>query len=325
MEYYAVNTSTPTLQHHGVLGMKWGVRKARPTGSITKNGKYRASNGVVVGRSKNVGAAIGRRVGTSVPGRLMAYAGTGQMAKLTGRSKQSIRDQAKREHVALKEYYRAGGDKMLDRVNGTKKQKQQGLSDRQKKAIKVGVAVAGTALAAYGTYKLASFAQNKRTMAASLKAQNYINDNFLKKYGQSNFKNGRIESYYATKNSPVYNQMTINGRGSKGIGKHNARVVSKARDIYKNSTNTRLDKGLSKIVDAGRNVGYHTRKAGYAVENTTRKAGNAVKSTTNRVLDVINPQYEYVPGKTTTTRETLNGLNITKQMTELNKRKRRRI
>lgn len=56
------------LMHYGVRGMKWGKRKAYdPTsrgGSITRNGKYRASNGIVVERSKNTGAAIG--VGGSI-------------------------------------------------------------------------------------------------------------------------------------------------------------------------------------------------------------------------------------------------------------------
>ena len=54
------NAYSDELMHYGVRGMKWGRRKS-PTaygGSITKSGKYRASNGVVIGRSRNKGAAV---------------------------------------------------------------------------------------------------------------------------------------------------------------------------------------------------------------------------------------------------------------------------
>ena len=40
-------------------------------------------------------------------------------------------------------------------------QKKKGLSDKQKKALKVGVMVAGTALAAYGIYKASKFIKDK--------------------------------------------------------------------------------------------------------------------------------------------------------------------
>ena len=96
------------LMHYGVPGMKWGRRKS-PTaygGSITKSGKYKASNGVVIARSANKRAAAMRRFGVSAGGRMLAAIGsTGLSAKQ--------KDRMKKEQAALKEYYKVGGDKML--------------------------------------------------------------------------------------------------------------------------------------------------------------------------------------------------------------------
>lgn len=98
------------LMHYGVPGMKWGRRKS-PTaygGSITKSGKYRASNGVVIGRSRNKSAAAMRRFSVSAGGRALAAIGSMGMG-----SKQ--KERLKKEQAALKEYYKVGGDKMLKR------------------------------------------------------------------------------------------------------------------------------------------------------------------------------------------------------------------
>lgn len=105
------NLSFNELMHYGVPGMKWGHRKAYdPTsrgGSITKNGKYRASNGVVIAKSKNAGYAIGRRLTTSAAGRALSAFGSIGMNK-------NQKARMKRERTALKEYYKVGGDKMLN-------------------------------------------------------------------------------------------------------------------------------------------------------------------------------------------------------------------
>ena len=49
---------------------------------------------------------------------------------------------------------KAGWRKSLDKDSSTEDNKKKGLSDKQKKAIKIGATVAVTALAAYGTYRL---------------------------------------------------------------------------------------------------------------------------------------------------------------------------
>ena len=177
---------------------------------------------------------------------------------------------------------------------------------RRKKAIKVGTAVVGTALAAYGTYKLAQHISNKRNQAAMQKARSYINENFMKKIGTTSFTNGKTASHYQ---DGLGNNFVLYGRGDKTIGKNNAKVISTGRQIYKDATNTKIDKGLNKVVTAGNKVGKATepyrdlakatgeyvkvsgKLAGMNVKEAATKTGRNVK---NHVLDAVKPQYETV-------------------------------
>lgn len=190
-----------------------------------------------------------------------------------------------------------------------------------KKAAKVGAAVVGTALAAYGTYKLAKFVQDKRSEAAFKKAEDYVEKNFMKKIGETNFAGGKTISTYANKSGTA---MEIGARGSKAIGRQNARVMSTANRIYDDATNTRLDRGLSKVVGAGDAVGNAARRAGNAAKRAGSAAGRTSKNAKNRVLDVVNPLYEYSPGETSTTVRNINGLKVTDAVTNYRKRKVRR-
>lgn len=52
------------------------------------------------------------------------------------------------------------------------KAKYDGLSDNQKKAIKIGAAVVGTALATYATYKVVDFVNDKKAIKVGMAAYN---------------------------------------------------------------------------------------------------------------------------------------------------------
>ena len=187
----------------------------------------------------------------------------------------------------------------------------------------------GTALAAYGGYKLAKYTQGKRQQAAMKKAQNYLDNNLFKKVGDSTFQNGTRQFNYV---DGMGNEIVT--RGSRGnIGKHvgqqNAKTVATARQMYRDATNTKLDRGLAKVVDAGDAVGNAAKRTATSAANAAKSAGNAAKSAgtkaKNAVLDVVNPIYEYKPGATTTkTRDYGNGIKLTEELTEYYKTKKKR-
>ena len=145
------------LYHYGVKGMRWGHRKNNPTaygGSITKNGKYKASNGVVIAKSRNAGVAAGRRFSTSLAGRALSAVGSAGMSK-------QQRAQLKKQQDALREYQKVGGDKMLRKQAQEKYRQTEEYKAQRAKVVKVGAAVAGTALAAYGAYKVSKILKDK--------------------------------------------------------------------------------------------------------------------------------------------------------------------
>ena len=192
---------------------------------------------------------------------------------------------------------------------------------KAKKAAKIGAAVVGTALAAYGTYKLAQYTQDKRNQAAMQKAQDYVNNNLFRKMGESKFGDGSVRFDFATKSGDGVSLRGARNQVGKVVGQYNAKTIATGKQIYKDATNTRLDRGLAKVVNAGDSVGNAAKSAATSVGNAAKSAATKTK---NAVLDAVNPIYEYKPGSTTSTTRNINGLNVTKTVTDIYKKKVRR-
>lgn len=128
------------LYHHGIKGMKWGRRRYQ-----NEDGSYKAGH---EGRYDSDGSSQK----TSMK----------QMKK----DYKSASKQAKADYKAAKKAYR---------------QTEEGKAEaaaRRKKAIKVGAAVAATALAAYGAYKLNQYVKTKNCEIAAQKGFEHAKKSF---------------------------------------------------------------------------------------------------------------------------------------------------
>lgn len=206
---------------------------------------------------------------------------------------------------------RRGSSQQTSSSQASPEAQAQARKAKVKKALTIGAAVVGTAVAAYGTYKLAKYVQQKRNAAAFQKAQDYVDKNVFKKFEHTTFTDGTQGMGFRNETGTIYTRGARNNIG-KVVGQHNAQVVAKGRQMYKDATNTRLDRGLAKITNAGDAVGKAATNAANATKtavknasNTVKnsKVGQTVKNTKNRILDKVNPIYEYIPQTTSKTWE----------------------
>lgn len=188
MDYY-----NNELYHHGVKGMKWGVRRYRnKDGSLTAAGKKR---------------------------------------------------------------YSEEESKANDSNN-----KKKGLSDRQKTAVKIGAAAAGTLLAAYGAYKVGKLAKNKYAEMATKRALSrmtpeqmaYINRNIAntqnhvdigKRITSSNSWKHAYESTIKSRQSSIAgdNKLYGNTKAYKEKFPNGRSAVNEARDYMYDSLRKEYD------------------------------------------------------------------------------------
>lgn len=123
---------SPELYHYGVMGMRWGHRKQRPiTGVRAARQQYR-------NQKRDIRSAyINDRFGAE-------------------KKALASRKQAKLEYKSKK-------PKLSETIKENNPWNK--LSDRQKKAVKIGAAVAGAALLTYGAYKVGKrLSANKEAM-----------------------------------------------------------------------------------------------------------------------------------------------------------------
>lgn len=170
---------TNELYHHGVKGMKWGVRKAskyatRYVRGHGGPGHYLTRKSQLKGDKRDLEKLNrGEHLSVGLTKKRQAMYDARDKRKLEKRiAKNEAHYKAKAEKKAAKEAYKQT-DEYKAKVEKTKK------------ALKVGAAVAGTALAAYGAYKIAGVIKNKNNEIAIKKGREAYHEIMNNKYANT--------------------------------------------------------------------------------------------------------------------------------------------
>lgn len=189
--------SSNELYHHGIKGQKWGRRRFQNSdGSLTAAGRKRYSGGGISGAIRNKQYSNAERDLAKTKSKqkqvdselreLKGYAknptGLANSKISTAIRNKQIRDLEKSKSQ-LKSREKDNRDAMreLDEIDKAQAQKRaerntpEAKAARKEKAIKaakVGAAVAGTALAAYGAYKVHEYVRNENTKIRTKQGEN---------------------------------------------------------------------------------------------------------------------------------------------------------
>lgn len=231
------------LAHYGVKGMKWGVRRAKDPVLGEKKAAYKQAK-----KDYNKSYSEAYKYSSRHP--VGQWASKKKSAE-AGRRWEDAIDKAGKLNTAKSEYKQAKKD-----ARNTPEAKAA-----RKKALKVGAAVAGTALAAYGAYKL-----NK-----------YVNST----HGKIQAKRGyeAAERFFSQSLDATANRVlpkgatatyTLNSNSGNAAAKA-ARAASKDnfRTAARNVIDYRKQNGSRSLRDLG-SVAYYTNNPGSSITFTRR-------------------------------------------------------
>ena len=141
------------LYHYGVPGMRWGHRKAQPISAERR--RYNSAKGAAKSARKGYNKAFNKAYGYSSRHPISQYVGKKAKAESNKRWNDA-HDKATKLNKDKAAYKQAKKDyKQTDEYKA-----------KRAKAVKVGAAAAGTALAAYGAYKASNIIKDKAAKRA---------------------------------------------------------------------------------------------------------------------------------------------------------------
>lgn len=232
------------LMHYGVKGMKWGHRKRQAFSAKAAGHRFSA-------KTMGVYEGMNRKLGNKTSANAFKQVKEGQLKKA---------EQAQADANARKEA----------------KNTPEAKAARRKTAIKVGAAVAGTALAAYGAYKVGQAIKDKNFKLAEEKGSkafdDYIKDHYADRIGSTIFKDGtsRLDVHYGNGNSSytMFKDNSANDYYNK-LKLRNLEVEREAGDIYSGYLNRASQDSFK---NATKNVANHyTEKAKEAATDYIRR------------------------------------------------------
>ena len=153
------------LYHYGVPGMRWGHRKARPVSA--ERARMQSAKAAYKKSNKEYSKAYNKAYN---------YSSRHMISQWANGHKRAESD--RRWGDAYDKAVKANSDKAAYKQAKKEYKQTDDYKARRNRAIKIGAAAAGTALAAYGAYKLNNFVKDKNCQIAYEEGRKYAKKKF---------------------------------------------------------------------------------------------------------------------------------------------------